>query len=246
MRAWRPRPFSYGPWTGRSYPPWSDAQLPSLANWLAEPSPNGIALKPGVAWRCGNVVVKHFRPQPPSFWRHPASIRAAERYRRVWPVPSPRPWLALAHPDSRGILVSDFVQGESFLDVFGKHGPAMEAFPAFMALMHRHRVFHGDLNCFNMIWSHDHWVLLDLDGLRTGFHSLRPRHLIRRQWAQLYAFRDFSPAIRDLFWRYHQIMHPGQLPEPDWQAIEQRALALPDRWHRKRNPGRRRTDQRPS
>lgn len=239
IEKWVGKPFRHGPWRGRSYPPWSEALLPRLEDWLAEPSPRGTVVKPGVVWRCEDWAVKRFPAARPRFWRSPPSILAAERFRTVWPIPSPRPWLALTHEDGRGLLVSDFIAGESFLDLFGRRSPGMDAFPAFMAEMHRHNVFHGDLNCQNMLWNGERWVLIDLDGLRTGLHRWRRSHLIRRQWAQLYAFRDFSPAIRDSFWHYYELMHPGRSPEEDWHEVEARARALPRNWHAKRNPKRR-------
>jgi hypothetical protein len=237
---WRGESFRHDSWRGRSYPPWSEEFRSKLNGWLENPT-GGVPLKPGVVWRFDNCVVKRFpaRTGLSRLWRNPEALAVADRFRKILPVPSPRPWLALAHPDGRGILISDFIEGRIFKELWEHGGPPMEAFPAFMALMHKHGVFHGDPNCRNMIWTGDHWVLLDLGGLRTGLHLLRPRYQMRRQWGQLYAFRRNSPIIQDLFLRYYELMYPGVPVEKGWQEILSYLETLPEDWQsrRKTAPG---------
>ncbi len=230
--AWTVERVGVGEWRGWRYPG-AEAIIPEpLAAWCAalaagRAPPGGRELKPGAVWACDSVVLKYY---PPGAKRN-AAFEAAARFRRCLPVPSPRPFVALRHPRRGSLLVSERIAGVPMYEVWERDPAAMQALPAFMALMHRHRVFHGDLHAGNALWDGRRWVLIDLDGLRLGRFLLLPawRH-IRRQWGQLHAFRGFPHVMAGLFATYAGLLPLRRDPARAWAAIENYARSLPAYW----------------
>ena len=231
---WRGEPLALGAWRGRRYPG-AETLLPEpLEGWCAalaagRPPPHDRELKPNSVWACGEVVLKWY---PPGSKRR-AALRAADRFRRCLPVPSPRPLAALEHAAGGGLLASERIAGVPLADVWERDSAAMAAFPAFMALMHRHRVYHGGLHGGNVMWDGRRWVLIDLDSLRPWRFGLLPRRQIRRQWGQLYATRGFPAVMPQLFAAYAGWLPLRRDPAREWAAIAAYAHALPAVWKAK-------------
>lgn len=232
---WRGKPLALGPWRGRCYPG-AAAILPEpLRGWCealaAGRTPaHDRELKPNSVWACGTIVLKRY---PPGSKRN-AALRAADRFRRCLPVPSPRPLAALEHADAGGLLASERIKGHPLSEVWERDPAARAAFPAFMALMHRHRVYHGDLHSGNAMWDGRRWVLIDLDGLRSWRYGLLPGRQIRRQWGQFFAFRGFPEAMPNLFAAYAELLPLRRDPAKEWAAIAAYARRLPAHWEAKR------------
>lgn len=231
---WRGEPLALGSWRGRRYPG-AAAILPEpLQKWCAalaagRAPAHDRELKPDSVWACGTVVLKRY---PPGSKRH-AALRAADRFRRCLPVPSPRPLAALEHAAAGGLLASERIAGLPLADVWERDAAAMAAFPAFMALMHRHRVYHGDLHGGNAMWDGRRWVLIDLDGLRPWRYGLLPGRQIRRQWGQLFAFFGFPAVMPKLFAAYAELLPLRRQPAQVWAEIAAYAQPLPAYWQAK-------------
>lgn len=203
------------------------AVLTQLEGWLDEERVDGaLELKPGRVWRVGDFVVKLSRPRrgADAWLRKSAAVRAADLHARIAPIRSPRPFVAL---DKRtggklvaSLLVSEFIEGRRLPQVWSGDAPAREAFPLFLAEMHRHGVFHGDLGVFNTLWDGRAWVLLDLDGLRGRLHALRKTALVVDQWARVLAVLDQPTSVRAAFEGYLKNAPRLAAPERVWARAE--------------------------
>lgn len=200
-----------------------------LAAWLAEGRvTEGTALKPGSVFRFGAWAVKLF--EPATGWRRLRRSRAlhsAELARRILPILSPRPLVALEERRGarrgRGLLVSELVEGPHLHEAWDDP-EALGELPAFMARCHRRRVFHGDLHPRNLIWNGSDWVLIDLESVRHVLHGLFAPNLVRNQWSRLYRnmvqFRpEAGPRMRELFESYLRITGRGGNPDDQWARV---------------------------
>ena len=166
-----------------------------LGPWLdARSVPEGEHVRAGSVFRWRDLAIKFFGPARTRRFKDalPGSpaIRSADLHRRLLPIPSPEPLVALDR--RRGgrrtlsLLVYRWIEGE-FLEALWERrdGAALGAFPAFLAAMHGRRVFHGDFHLHNMIWGDGRWVLLDLVALRHPLRNLVPRRLAVEHWAKV-------------------------------------------------------------
>jgi hypothetical protein len=154
-------------------------------------------------------------------------------------VRTPAPLVALEQREGprrgAGVLVSEFIDGRWLHRLWDDDPAARAAFPRFMAEMHRARVFHGDLNARNMLWNGHEWVLLDLEGLRTGLQAMFPERLIEAQWVRLAATLRLRPGVRELFEAYlGEAGTPGDGAKL-WKRIEQGAASLRAQWDAQRS-----------
>lgn len=198
-----------------------------LESWLErERVDGGLELKPGRVWRVGALAVKLSRPRrtADAWLRKSAAVRAADLHARIAPIRSPRPLVAL---DKRAggklvasLLVSEFIEGRRLPQVWSTDATARDAFPLFLAQMHRHGVFHGDLGVFNMLWDGRAWVLLDLDGLRGARHALRKTAVVVDQWARVLAVLDDPGSVRAAFEAYLQNAPRLAQPERVWARAQ--------------------------
>jgi serine/threonine protein kinase len=85
----------------------------------------------------------------------------------------------------RSLLVTEYIEGPSLAEAWGRDASACAAFPRFLAALHRRGIFHGDLHPGNLLWNGTEWVLIDLAALRHPLRTLRRRRLILDQWAEL-------------------------------------------------------------
>lgn len=227
-------PFRCGAARGFRYDELPADVAERLPRWITERRVDGgVEIKPGRAYRFGPWMVKL---SPPSrslrdLLRASPAIRASDAHSRLAPIRTPRPLVALEWR-TRGWLdgslsVCEFVDGPSLAEVWQRDMRATHAFPAFMARMHRQRVFHGDFHPLNVIWSGTDWVLIDLDSIRHGLHALRWRAIVETQWARLLRGLGFDERLRSSFEAY---LAEGAIPWPaesTWQRIVARARAMP-------------------
>ena len=211
---------------------WSFAPLPTgLAQrarvWLESgPSAGDQVLKPGRVWRAGEFAVKRFESEPSvrlGLRRSPA-LRSAAVHFRLLPIRSPRPFLVLEDRSLGSLLVSEFVEGGSLAWMWNGGGAGVQAFPLFLAAMHRRRIFHGDFHLNNVLWDGREWVLLDLDGLRPPLRSLRTRTNVIDHWARVHLSLRGSRGLQE---SYRSYLAAAQLDfEIPWAEIVERSREL--------------------
>jgi hypothetical protein len=213
------------------------AVLPDL---LAGREPQGITvLKPGAVFQlhtgsgAKDLVVKLYkrRPKLRAKLRPPGAKRAVAAYLRLLPVPSPAPvyWDKLDHPDYRSVLVYEFAEGPTLHQLWKQgHPEAIEALPEFLGDVYRTGVLHGDLHGRNMVWAHGHWLLLDLDSIRSGLHSLRRNQIWERTWARLLFDFEGASEAQAIYERFAKSASlPGEAGEA-WNRILRRYKVLVD------------------
>lgn len=201
-----------------------------LGRWLSEGAvPEGEEIKAGRVFRFGSWAVKFFEESwDPRRWiRRSAAVRTLFLSRRLLPIATPQPLVALEQGrglhQRRSLLVSAFVEG-LFLDEAWDRGEerAVASFPSFMADMHRRGVFHGDLHLRQLIWNGSQWVLLDVDGMRHGMRTLLPRRLIENHWARVVHSLRGREGLRAYFERYLDEMGSGWERERAWRRVMER------------------------
>jgi hypothetical protein len=213
---------------GFRYTDLDDDLLERGRRWLAEGVvPEGQQVRERRVYRWGDLAIKFFplvsKPRLRDRFRPSAAVRSADTYRRIRPVPSPRPRLALEAGDGASLLVYDWVDGDSVDVLWGVDEAAIAALPAFLASMHERRVFHGDFHVHNFVWDGEAWVLLDLVGVRHALRSFaRGRRLAIDHWAYLLWGLDHHAGadeaeVRPLFDEYTRLS-PTLAPR-DWRKV---------------------------
>jgi len=190
----------------------------------------GEEIRPGRVFRWRRLAIKLFGPAHSRRFkdlllRSPA-VRSADLSAAILPVLSPRPLLAL---DRRAggvrrssVLVYEWVDGAFPEALFRRDAEAVAALPAFLALMHERRVFHGDFHVHNLLWNGRAWLLLDLVGLRHPLRNLVPRRLAVQHWSKLcdqlaHWCGATAEELRPLFDAY---LGASRLLRPaDWDAV---------------------------
>ncbi|MDF1836669.1 MAG: phosphotransferase, partial [Planctomycetota bacterium] len=161
----------------------------------------------------------------------PGAKRAVAAYLRLLPVPSPTPvfWDRLDHPDYRSVLVYEYAEGPTLHQLW-KLGDAeaIAALPPFMGALYRTGVLHGDLHGRNLVWTEGRWLVLDLDSIRSGLHSLRRNKIWERTWARLLFDFEGAPEAQELYEQFAQCAGlPGDSKEA-WNRILRRYKVIVD------------------
>ena len=205
----------------------------SLPHWIdAERVEGGVELKPGRVWRVGEHVIKLSKPDGAidTWLRASSAVRAADMHARVAPVRTPSPSLALERRVGRRLtaswLVAEFIAGEHLQRAWKDDPAARATLPSFMALMHSHRVLHGDLNPRNLIWTGKQWVLIDLEGVRRGLQVLRARRMFENQWARIVAAVRDEDAVQPAFVEYSHVTTASRDPTAAWQRVVRRSRII--------------------
>jgi hypothetical protein len=232
-------PIRIGDHRGFRYAELDPALLERLPRWLAEQSvAEGHALKPGRVYRWKDVVIKFGIPE--RHWRNvlrrSRSLRSADLYEALLPLPTPKPYLALEHRVhgrvERSVLVSEFVPGRMLNDIWRDDPRGVAAFPLFLAGMHSRRIFHGDLNLDNALWTGTEWYLIDLESVRHWAHGFFPRKFCEVAWAHaLFRLELLKLAgaseVRPLFDVYWPRAHMPGDAEAVWRRIVERSRTRP-------------------
>jgi tRNA A-37 threonylcarbamoyl transferase component Bud32 len=202
----------------------------ALPRWLASRSvEEGAAIKPGRVYRSGSWLVKIFGPSRAlkDALRRSGAVRTADLHARLLPVRTPAPLVALEERRGpfleRSLLVTEFVEGLSLREAFGRDEPARQALGPFLALLHRRGVFHGDLHPQNAIWNGSEWVLLDLASLRHPLRRLARRRLILDQWAEFATGLGADARLEECFARYLAAAGLAWDPRAAWAEVRLRA-----------------------
>lgn len=147
---------------------------------------------------------------------------AVDAYLKLFPIASPRPifWDLVDGAQFESVLVCEFAEGPSLRDAWQiQNEPALEAVPGFLAQLFAAGVLHGDLHGRNLIWSQGAWLVIDLDGIRSGIHGLRRRTIWERTWARLLFDLKGSPKARGLFDAFLQSAGLAWPADETWQRI---------------------------
>ena len=209
--------------TRRDGPPPAVAE--ALPRLLRGEVPEGVeTLKAGVVFRVGGFAVKFFprATGPLARLRQPRALRAIRNHARLLPVRSPLPlhWERLRHERFESLLVSEFVEGPTLLEVWRAGAPeALAALPRLFADLHGAGVLHADLHAKNLIWSSSGWCILDLESVRHGLHALRRRTITENIWARLMFDFDGDRRAAEL---YREFLHLAGRPwefEPSWERV---------------------------
>ncbi len=201
----------------------ADRALEQLAlKWFQSgPGREDVVLKPDRVWRHGPHAIKRFDREllVQLGLRCSRASRSARLHVELAPIVTPRPQVLVEARSGASLLVSEFVEGR-FLDLlWNAGGPAVEAFPHFMALMHRAPRLHGDFHLRNVLWDGSNWVLMDLDGLRGAQHRLRRRSLILRHWARVHFSLRGAQGLRQSFATYLNAAELDWEPASTWKKI---------------------------
>jgi tRNA A-37 threonylcarbamoyl transferase component Bud32 len=197
--------------------------LPQLLN---RETPAGVAvLKPGFVYRVDGVVAKLYgrSSSPLARLREPRALRAVRSHARLLPVRSPQPlhWDRLRHERFESLLVYEFVEGPTLLDLWRSGEPtSLAALPRLFADLHAVGVLHADLHAKNLIWSAEGWYVLDLDGVRHGLHALRCRAITEKVWARLLLDLADDPAAEELYREFLRLAGRPWDAEPSWARIQ--------------------------
>jgi len=204
-----------------------------LPRWLVSGTvEGGEPLIGGRVWRHDRYVVKHFPPR--RGWRGwfagSRAIRSADLGMRLHPIRTPAPLVAVCPSRERTtrpeVLVLEYVAGRPLHLLWGEDSAAMEAFPRFLAEIARQGILLGDFHPNNALWDGEHWVLLDLDGIRHLLHRAHARRLVERQWARTWLAVERDAEVRRLFDVFVRESGLGWDAEAAWERVTTRA----DRW----------------
>ena len=150
---------------------------------------------------------------------------------------TPRPLLALVVvPGARkgeGWLAVEFVRGRDLATALRDDPAAATALPEFLALMHERGVLHGDLNVRNVLWSHGHWTLLDLEGVRDPLHRLRSRSIADDWWVRIAGTMRDPERVRALHARFCELVGRPRDAQARWPDVATRALELASEYDRR-------------
>jgi hypothetical protein len=185
--------------------------LDRVPEWLERYEvPGAREIRPHRVYRRDDLLVKLYGPGDTfkDRFRRSRAVRSADWYARLLPLRTPRPLLAIELRSwgrvTQALLVAEFVSGHSLTELWNeRHALAHDAFdalPRFMAEMHRHRVYHGDLHPQNLIWDGREWTLIDLDGMRRRQHV--GRRIVERQWVRLFVSLGGDRRLRPYFEAY--------------------------------------------
>ena len=211
-------------------PPAVRRVLPEL---LSGRIPEGVvALKPGAVYLLDtgsdqqDLIIKLYKRSSKlrAKLQPPRAKRAVEAYLRLLPVASPRPvyWDKLTHPDFRSVLVYEYAQGPTLHQLWKQGNPeAIAALPALLAATYETGVLHGDLHGRNLVWSDNHWLVLDLDSVRSGLHALRRKTIWERTWARLLFDFSGSPKGKELFAHFLDLANLPWSLKDSWKRVLQ-------------------------
>ena len=185
--------------------------LDRVPEWLERRRvPDAHEIRPRRVYRYGDLLVKLYGPGGAlkDRFRRSRAVRSADWYQRLLPLHTPRPLLAIERRSwgrvTQALLVAEFVTGDSLTELWTeRHAVAHDAFdalPRFMAEMHRHRVYHGDLHPQNLIWDGREWTLIDLDGMRR--RQRIGRRIVERQWVRIFVALGGDQRLRPYFEAY--------------------------------------------
>ncbi|MFT4709884.1 MAG: hypothetical protein ACI8Q9_001010 [Planctomycetota bacterium] len=228
-----PRPLATPDFTARSLrtagaPPAVAAALPRL---LAEQlGPDDVVLKPRFVYRVAgdtngqDLAIKLYprRGGLGAKARPSQAKRAVEAYLKLFPIASPKPvfWDRLDHADFESVLACEFAEGPDLRHAWkSQDAPALSAVPGILAELFTARILHGDLHGRNLIWSKGAWLVIDLDGIRSGIHGLRRRTIWERTWARLLFDLEGSPKARALFDEFLRSAQLAWSPDETWTRI---------------------------
>ena len=225
-----------------------DAELArDVERWVAERTVAGAeVLKANTVFRRGGMVIK-FLPTPQGPWqrrRVPPAVRAARQHFAIRPLRSPRPIVALAASTPAGrvdLLVSEFVAGRVLDQVWTCEPRARQELPPLLAELRRRRIVHGDLHPGNLLWTGEHWYLLDLEAVRAGLHRVfAPRRAALSNWARLLILTGDEQGLRAAHARWLDLLGRGgearrwkQVLATAQRQRAVRAAGFPDRWRRR-------------
>ncbi len=227
-------PFAIGAMRGFRYAALDADLLRRLPSWIQSGRvPEGEEVRAGRLYRHGRVMVKFYAPgtRLRDRLRPTPAIRAADLHERLKPVVTPRPVLALEGPiagrNRSSLLAYEYVEGAHLTDLWNEDPAAVEAFPGFVAAMHRRRVYHGDFHLHNMLWDGTSWVLIDVDGIRHPLRTLFPRRLAIGHWSRVmydlaYHCGAGGGDVRALFVDYANRL-PLARRDAAWELVRRRA-----------------------
>jgi len=213
---------SFGVLRGTCWGQVDPSLLERLCTWARNgPDAECIEFKPGRVWRWRDVVVKWFHDD----LRVRIGLRSATAFRAsaaamAMPAGSAaRPIAAFKVSRSSSVLVSEFVSGGDMYHAWQCDDRCIESFGVLMACLHSRGIHHGDLHPGNLIWTGDHWVLLDLESLRHRLRNLNPRRQAIAQWARVYVKLKRDPRVRDAFHVYCGLTRRRWETGADWDEI---------------------------
>lgn len=228
------KPIRIGDYRGFRYAELDPELLERVPRWLAEQCvAEGSVLKTGRVFRWKDYAIKLGGSE--RRWRdvlRPSrSLRSADLYESLLPLPTPRPYLALERRVhgrvESSVLVSAFVAGRTLPEIWDDDPRGVAAFPLFLADMHTRRIFHGDLNLKNALWNGSAWHLIDLESMRHWVHGFFPRKFHEGVWERV-VFRleqvgkAEASAVRPLFETYWERAHLRSDCAPTWERIVNR------------------------
>jgi hypothetical protein len=217
-----PRSFRIGPLRATAFAELETGLEQRARDWLERgPGPQDELLKRGRVWRHGKYAVKLFpaRASVALGLRRSAARLNADLHERLFPVRTPEPYLVLESRAGSSLLVFEFIEGRFLTTLWDEGGPAVAAFPHFMALMHQNRVFHGDFHLYNVIWNGSDWLLLDLEGLRHALRRTRPRRLSMNQWGRVHLGLHGPRGLKQAFSTYVKAAGLAWDVEREWPKI---------------------------
>lgn len=203
-------------------PPGLASLLPKL---IAGEVPSSVrVLKKGFVFLADDLVIKFYPRTKKRFdWlRAPKALRAVRTHDRLLPVSSPRPiyWERVEHPQIESLLIYEFVEGPTLLDLWKReHQESRDALPKLFADLHATGLLLGDLHAKNLLWSGDGWCVIDLDGVRGGLHALRRQRITEVMWARLLFDFEKAPEAESLYRRYLDLAGQPWKADPSWQRI---------------------------
>jgi len=242
-------PIRIGDFRGFRYAELEPELLERVPRWLAEERvAEGTDLKRGRVFRWKDYAVKFGEPERRlrDLPRPSRAVRSADLHRKLLPLATPRPYLALERRVrlrvEQSLLVSEFIAGERFFDLWGRDARAVAAFPLFLADMHVRGIFHGDFHLENALWNGAAWYLIDLESVRHRLHGLFPGKFLEAHWA-IVTFdlgekcQARESELRALFETYWARSERTADPAPTWRRIQERAERMRRDWERRKPRG---------